>query len=101
MKYKIKYVPSADRDLVAIYTFLEEYPQKRLRIFSKLDIALARLASMPKMFPIYDADPQFRRIVIEDYLVFYKLVESEELIEIHRILYAKMDIQKQFSPPTP
>ena len=101
MKYNIKYIPSANRDLAAVYNYLEEYPQKRIRIFSKIDLALTRLAYMPKMFPIYEAAPQFRRIVIEDYLIFYKLIESDELIEIHRILYAKMDIQKQLFPSAP
>ena len=101
MKYKIRYIPSANRDLEAICNFLEDYPQKRVRIFSKIDLALTRLASMPKMFPVYDAAPQFRRIVIEDYLIFYKLNESEELIEIHRILYAKMDLQKELPLQAP
>jgi len=28
MIYNIRYIPSANRDLDAIYNFLEEYPQK-------------------------------------------------------------------------
>ena len=97
MRYKIKYSPSADRDLLAIYDILEEYPQKRLRIFLKLDDYLDKLTYMPKMYQAYEDAPEYRRIVIEDYLVFYKVDETNRTIEIHRILYGRMDIQKQLS----
>ena len=94
MSYKIKYLPLANQDLADIFDFLAEYPQKRLRIFEKLDKCLTHLLAMPKMYPVYEYAPKFRKITLDDYLVFYRLFEDEQIIEIHRILYGKMDIQK-------
>ena len=93
--YKIEYIATFYSDVASMTAYLEEYPSKARRIFEKLDHILQSLIALPKMFPVYDAASQFRRIVIEDYLVFYKLTEAERLIEVHRILCARMDIAKQ------
>ena len=95
MNYRIKITPSFALDLVEIDFNLYQYPQKAKRIMGKIDNALSALTKMPKMHPIYEDFPDFRKIVIEDYLVFYLVNEEKKHIEVHRLIHGKLDINKQ------
>ena len=53
------------------------------------------LIEMPKMHPVYEDFPDFRKIVMEDYLVFYLVNEEKKIIEIHRLIHGKIDLKKQ------
>ncbi|MCL2201106.1 MAG: type II toxin-antitoxin system RelE/ParE family toxin [Oscillospiraceae bacterium] len=92
MKYRIEYISTFHSDLASVVEFLEEYPNKASRIISKLDKSLAKLREMPEMYPVYPYALSYRFIVVEDYLVFYKLKKLEEVVEIHRLLPGSMDI---------
>ena len=92
MSYKIEYIASFYMDVQLVMEFLSEYPGKARRIFARTDKILRDLGEMPEMYPIYQEMPSFRFIVIEDYLVFYKVKKEEKLIEVHRLLYGRIDI---------
>jgi len=65
--------------------------------FEDMDRKLSNLIDNPELYPIYEDFPEFRRIVVEDYLVFYTINERTENIEVHRLVYGKMDVPKQLS----
>jgi plasmid stabilization system protein ParE len=90
--YKIEYISTFYNDVAFIAEILSEYPQKAARIFQKIDKSLLNLIKMPEMYPVYHDVPSFRIIVIEDYLVFYKVKKRDKLVEIHRLFYGRMDI---------
>ena len=92
---KVEYISTFFADVTAFAEFLDKYPRKARRILKKLDRILERLPDLPKLHPIYEDYPEFRKIVIEDYLVFYKIIDGKKLIEVHRLLYGGMDIRKQ------
>jgi len=46
------------------------------------------------MYPIYAEDPEFRRMVVDNYIVLYEIFEEDEKIEIVRILRASWDLPK-------
>jgi plasmid stabilization system protein ParE len=92
--YRIEYLATFHKDVIRVAADLDEYPRKAARIFSKLDKSLSNLVLMPEMFPIYDDFPLFRKIVVEDYLVFYTFDPMAGLIDIHRLLYGGMDMPK-------
>jgi len=92
MKYKIVYLPIADRDLIRIDDALLEHPSKAKRIFRELDSKVADLGEMPYMWPVYQANTEYRRMILEDHLLFYKVDEDEHKVKIFRILYGKMNI---------
>jgi plasmid stabilization system protein ParE len=89
---KVEYIATFHVDVIKIADDLDEYPEKAARIFAKLDKILSNLILMPEMFPLYDDFSIFRKIVIEDYLVFYTYNNFTGLIEIHRLLYGGMDL---------
>ena len=92
MTCKIEYISTFHADVQGILHFLKEYPDKAARIFAKADKSISRLEYMPEMYPVYEEVPSFRFIVVEDYLVFYKFVEEKGIVEVHRLLYGRMDI---------
>ncbi len=81
MTYKIEYIATFYADVQRVADFLEEHPQKAARIFAKLD----------KIFPA------FRKITVEDYLAFYTVDNHNGVIEVHRLIYARMDVPRRLS----
>ena len=92
MKYKIVYLPIAIRDIIRIDDALLVYPSKAKRIFHELDSKVADLGEMPYMWLVYQANTEYRRMILEDHLLFYKVDEDEHKVKIFRILYGKMNI---------
>ena len=92
MSYKIEYISTFHSDVQTVADFLVEYPNKATRIFTKAEKSISNLKEMPEMYPVYMDVPSFRFIVVEDYLVFYKFVQECKIVEIHRMLYGRMDI---------
>jgi len=94
MKYRAKYFITAKQDREAIKAYLNQYSTKAYtRLFAKIKRNIEYAKSNPYMYEIYERRPNFRRIVVEDYLVFYKVDESEKLLEVHHILHDKVDLQ--------
>jgi len=92
MKYRVIYLPIANRDIIRIDEALVDYPSKAKRLFQEMDSKVADLEKMPYMWPAYSLKPEYRRIILEDHLLFYKVDEDEHRVKVHRILYDKMNI---------
>ena len=97
MTYKIEYIATFYADVQSVADFLEEHPQKAARIFAKLDKIFGGLSKMPEMYPVYDDFPAFRKITVEDYLAFYTVDNHNGVIEVHRLIYARMDVPRRLS----
>jgi len=93
MKTEVIYLPEAISDQANIKKYLSQfYPGTSQGFFSLLKKKIARLKTYPYSCPVYEDDPDYRRLVVEDYLVFYMIVESAKRVEIHRILHGSRDI---------
>jgi len=94
MKYKAKFLITAKQDRLIIKEHLNKYStQAYTRLISKIKRNIEYAKSNPYMYEAYERRPKFRRMVVEDYLVFYQINEKDKLIEIHRILHGMIDIQ--------
>ena len=97
--YKIKYLPIAQKDLqdIILY-FLENLksPKAAMDFIETLDRSILRLKQYPYSCELYQSrEPlefEYRFLPIKNYLVFYIVIEN--IIEIHRIVYARMDLEK-------
>jgi len=94
MRYETIYLPVANRDIIRIDDALMEYPNKAKRIFQEMDSKVTDLEIMPYMWPVYQAKPEYRRMNLEDHLLFYKVDEDEHKVRVYRILYDKMNISE-------
>jgi len=94
MKYRAKFLITAKQDREVIKAYLNQFSTKAyIRLLAKIKRNIEYAKSNPYMYEVYERRPNFRRMVVEDYLVFYKINESERLIEVHHILHGMIDIQ--------
>ena len=91
-KYRIKYLPVAQRDLFEIIEYIKiDSPDSALSFLNRFDKAVVKLEN----FPLMGTSPKdnrlqslgYRILVIDNYLVFY--VVKNSIVEIRRILHGK------------
>jgi len=96
MSYRAVFTPSADQDMDDIEQYLSQFYTSTVKnFFLALEDKVSMLENMPYSCPEYEKDPYFRRMVINDYLLFYSVDEAQELIIIHRIFHNKRNISQQ------
>lgn len=91
MKYTIEYLPSLSRDIYQISETLARYPNKAKRLFKEMDEKLLCLTDTPFMWEIFHAQPKYRKVVLEDHLLFYTVDEEQRIVRVCRILYHRMN----------
>ena len=87
MAYKIQYLPLSVQDLNDLARYLSGfYPKTASRVLKEMRDKITKLSDNPKMCEIYPLDPVSRKMVIDQYLVFYQVNDPARIVEIHRIL---------------
>jgi plasmid stabilization system protein ParE len=92
--YRVRFLPTADRDLDAITNALLSYPKKAERLFQEMKRKLEQVKDNPFMWPVYPANPKYRRILLEDHSLFYTVDEAKREVMVYYIYYAKRDIAR-------
>ena len=100
--YEIVYLPTARQDIFDLMLYIANKlhaPDAALRIVDEMDTSIGRLSEFPYAFPVCrlvrPLGTEYRMLPVENYNVFYTVLEQEKRVEIHRILYAKMDVIKR------
>ena len=92
--YDVQFMDMAYEDYDAIYEYLSQfYPSTPEKFLAELEKSTATLEHSPYAFEVYAPVPQYRRMVVQNYLVFYKVFEESRKVEIHRILHGARNIQ--------
>jgi len=95
MKYKINTLNSAFLDIKEIKQYLKQfYPSTVKRFVESYKQQTIRLKNNPYICERFIDDPDYRRLVMGDYLVFYKVYEEKKMIEIHRVLHGARDAKR-------
>ena len=95
MKYRIKYLPTFPSDRNVIRKYLSQfYVGTEKRFFLLLRKKINYLREFPFSCSVYEHDPDYRRLVVGDYLVFYTVNEDLKVVEVHRILHGSQNINK-------
>jgi toxin ParE1/3/4 len=97
--HKLKYLPLAKKDLRDITDYIADTlkaPKAAMDLVDTLDNSISRLQQFPYSYKVYQAikplDTEYRMLPVKNYLVFYVVTELE--VEIQRIIYAKMNLEK-------
>ena len=97
--YKIRYLPVAQKDLHAIVLyFLDNLksPQAAMNFIETFNECILRLQKYPYSCKLYQPqepiESEYRFLSVKNYFVFY--IVTENIVEIHRIIYARMDLEK-------
>jgi plasmid stabilization system protein ParE len=85
----------AERDLAFIDTQLSQFNIKTAaKFFQELDKKVLLLSEMPYMCPIYPDTIDYRKLVVQDYIALYKVIEENQSVEIHAVWHGRMNIQE-------
>jgi len=93
MQHKINWSDDASTDLDEIRAYLEDFSRQTAnRILSRIIAQANRLAVFPYRCPLIIDDSPMRRLVVDDYSVFYVIFEASETVEVLRVWHHSRDI---------
>lgn len=102
--YNVEYLPSAVRDLSEIVRYIRselDNPTAAQRLAEKLMDAAERLAEFPYAHPVYvpihPLKTEYRKIVVQNYLLFYSVDEKTKTVLVARVIYGKRNIEHTLS----
>lgn len=94
--YKIIMLPSAKKDLENMVDYLSHfYPGTAIKKYDKIISRISILQEHPRMCEIYPcstSDLKFRKLVVDEYLIFYTILD--DAVEIYAIVNGKTDFSK-------
>lgn len=106
MSYKIIYTQESEQDLIDIYRYIAMnllVPETAKRQADRIMNAIKGLDEIPLRHKTYQKEPWhskgLRVLPVENYLVFYIVVEEERTVAILRIMYGGRNIELQLSNP--
>ncbi|MCL2105543.1 MAG: type II toxin-antitoxin system RelE/ParE family toxin [Oscillospiraceae bacterium] len=98
MQYKLKILPSFERELVEITSYISETlyaPKASRKTAESILKKINRIKSSPtlgkKYISLEGEDKGFRYCTIKNYAIFYIVNESNHTIEIRHVFYARRD----------
>ena len=97
-EYKIKIAVKARRDIREIHTYVVNKLQENSiadNLISKIETEILSLKNMPLRYAL-EQDEQLknrnlRKIIMDNYLIFYTVREKSRTVFIVRVLYARRD----------
>ena len=93
MAYEVRLLNLAEKDLEEICQYLSGfYPGTPGKFLDALEKDLDYLSLNPKMYPKYEYNNEYRKMVTENYLIFYKTDEVNNRVNVYRILHEKRNI---------
>jgi addiction module RelE/StbE family toxin len=93
--YRVILLDRAVRDIDEICDYLSQfYPGTAGRFLEVLEKALDNAANNPRIYPVYEGNKKYRKIVVHNYLVFYMISREDRTIRVYRVLHGKRDITR-------
>lgn len=93
-KYKIQLSIKAKNDYKRIINYIKNEllePSIANKYAELINNEIQTLEHLPQKYAIIDYDAikelEFRKLIIKNYIAFYRINEKEKIVEIHRILY--------------
>ncbi|QTQ11123.1 type II toxin-antitoxin system RelE/ParE family toxin [Treponema parvum] len=97
--YKIEYLPCALDDLKEIAGYIMDKLKNPIaaenlvkEIVEKIDLLSDFPYSAPCYMPIKPLTHEYRKLLVKNYFIFYKVNETEKTVTVARIIYARRNI---------
>jgi toxin ParE1/3/4 len=97
--YEIVYLPIAKQDIIDIILYISDQlnaPKAAMDLLDAFDHSISLLSEFPYAHKIYRPlralEVEYRMLPVKNYAVFYTVREQEKVVEIHRVIYARMDL---------
>lgn len=98
--YKIRYTPLAYDDLADISRYISEVLANHAaadRLMSKMEKNINQLTDFPysgsEVRDNYLASKGYRKLVVDNYLVFYIVSDEQQMIVVMRVIYGAREYQ--------
>ena len=95
-KYSLKILPSAARNLDETFEYISrilENSSAATNLIEEISEALDLVRYNPEMCPLVKSErvskPDFRRLKVKKYLIFYRVDHKNKEIKVYRVIYAK------------
>ena len=99
--YQLEYLPIARHDMTEIARYISQElcnPSAAEKLTDEMIKAAERLTEFPYRNAVYfTAKPlkrEYRKLIVQNYIMFYWIDEKEKLITIARVIYAHRDYDK-------
>ena len=99
--YDLKFLPTALQDMAEIIRYISHDLNNKAAATSlaeKLISSAEMLRKFPYSHPVYQTirplNGEYRKCVVQNYLLFYNVDETKKLVTVYRIIYGKRDIEK-------
>ena len=99
--YKLEYLPVAQRDMVESVRYISsalQNPAAADRLAMELVNAAESVLTFPYALPAYQPirplKREYRKILVQNFLMFYWVDEKKKLVTVARVVYAKRDISR-------
>ena len=96
--YKLEYLPVARKDMLQIVQYISQQlknPDAAGHLAAELIHAAENVLIFPYATPAYQPirplQHEYRKIVVQNYLMFYWIDEEKKLVTVARVIYAKRD----------
>lgn len=100
--YEINYRPEAQADFIDTVRYISDKLKNRTaaqKIAKDMKTAIEELANDPYIYPVYfplqPLKHEYRKFVIDDYLIFYTVDERTKVVTIYRVIYGKRNLTQQ------
>ena len=100
MAYNYRFTNKAEEDLNDIFHYIAielDNPIAASAFLERIEKAIYEIRSFPKCGSLVDNEflsvKDIRKILISNYLLYYRFEEAQECIVILRIIYGKRDLQ--------
>ncbi|WP_061213300.1 type II toxin-antitoxin system RelE/ParE family toxin [Syntrophomonas wolfei] len=99
--YEITYLPIAEQDIAEIIIYISNQlkaPKAAIELLDAFDHSIFLLQEFPYAHKIYrltkPLEEEYRLLPVKNYAVFYVVREQDKSVEVHRVVYAKMDLSQ-------
>ena len=96
--YKLEYLPVARQDLIDIIRYISQElknPDAANNLAVKLVEATEKVTAFPYANPSYQPlKHEYRKILVQNYLILYWVDEEKKLVTVARVLYAKRNYRR-------
>lgn len=96
--YKILVSESYQRDLQNIIYYIShnfDAPYSALELLNEIEKTISRLTTVPYCYSLVEDSylrlKEFRKCLVKNYIIFYKIHEQSKTIMIHRILHGRQN----------
>ena len=96
-KYEVRLTRKARTDLESIYRYIGKElcnPTAAENLADKFEKAFDQISVFPLSCPLGKTEPEYRKLIVDNYIAFYKSREETGILVVYRVFYGMMDYDK-------